>query len=87
MGTVDRVLPWVEAHAVAAREGRRLFLWVHLFDAHAPYEPPEPFRSKIASAYDGEIAETDAQLGRVLAALEGAGDRCEFDDLHWVLLH
>ncbi len=66
--TVDRALAWL-----AARDGRRWFLWVHLFDAHAPYEPPEPFRSRFANPYDGEIAATDAELGRVLDAVEAAG--------------
>jgi choline-sulfatase len=65
---VDRALAWFQT-----RDGRRQFLWVHLFDAHAPYEPPEPSRSKAVSPYDGEIAETDAQLGRLLAALDAAG--------------
>jgi arylsulfatase A-like enzyme len=66
--TVDRALAWL-----AARDGRRWFLWVHLFDAHAPYEPPEPFKSRFASPYDGEVAETDAQLGRLLDALAASG--------------
>jgi arylsulfatase A-like enzyme/cytochrome c-type biogenesis protein CcmH/NrfG len=65
---VDRALAWL-----AGRGERRLFLWVHLFDAHAPYEPPEPFRSRIEAPYDGEIAEADAQLGRLLAAFDAAG--------------
>jgi arylsulfatase A-like enzyme/Tfp pilus assembly protein PilF len=65
---VDRALAWL-----AARDARPQFLWVHLFDAHAPYEPPEPYRSRVPLPYDGEIAETDAQLGRLLAALDAAG--------------
>ncbi len=45
------------------------FVWVHLFDAHWPYAPPEPFASRHAGRpYDGEIAFTDAQVGRLLAA-------------------
>jgi arylsulfatase A-like enzyme/Flp pilus assembly protein TadD len=68
--TVDRALAWLAANGGA---GERLFLWVHLFDAHAPYEPPEPWASSLADAYDGEIAETDAQLGRLLAAFDAAG--------------
>jgi Flp pilus assembly protein TadD len=51
---------------------------VHLFDPHAPYEPPEPYRKRhAASPYDGEVAYADAQLGRLLARLDesGAGER------------
>jgi len=68
--TVDRALAWLDANAAS---GAALAVWVHLFDAHAPYEPPEPFASTIAEPYDGEIAEVDAQLGRLLAALEAKG--------------
>ena len=68
--TVDRALAWLESNAAS---GERLALWVHLFDAHAPYEPPEPFSSAVAEPYDGEIAEADAQLGRLLAALDATG--------------
>jgi arylsulfatase A-like enzyme/cytochrome c-type biogenesis protein CcmH/NrfG len=43
------------------------FVWVHLFDPHAPYDPPEPERSRYADApYDGEIAYADRMLGRLL---------------------
>jgi len=50
------------------------FLWVHYFDPHAAYEPPEPFRTRFAGRpYDGEVAYTDAEVGRLLAALEAKG--------------
>jgi choline-sulfatase len=56
--------------ALAALEQGADFLWVHLFEPHAPYEPPEPFRTRHEGRpYDGEIAAVDAQLGRLLAAL------------------
>jgi arylsulfatase A-like enzyme len=48
-----------------------LFLWVHYYDPHAEYKPPEPFRQKFASdPYDGEIAYMDSQVGRLMSALE-----------------
>ena len=48
--------------------------WVHLYDAHAPYEPPAPFDARFtASPYDGEIAYVDACIGRLIAALERSG--------------
>ncbi len=46
------------------------FAWVHLYDPHEPYAPPEPYRSQYASEpYDGEIAYTDASLGAFFAQL------------------
>jgi arylsulfatase A-like enzyme/Tfp pilus assembly protein PilF len=48
-----------------------LFLWVHYYDPHYPYTPPEPFRSRYPKQpYYGEVAAMDAQLGRLAAAFE-----------------
>lgn len=48
---------------VGRRQGKPLFLWVHFFDPHDPYEPPPPFRERFASdPYQGEIARVDAAL-------------------------
>lgn len=50
------------------------FAWVHYFDPHWPYEPPEPYDAQYASfPYDGEIAFVDAQIGRLLDALAERG--------------
>jgi arylsulfatase A-like enzyme/Tfp pilus assembly protein PilF len=63
---VDRALAWL---AATGHTGP-FFLWVHLYDAHAPYEPPEPYRSRHPGRpYDGEIAAVDAQVARLLEAL------------------
>ncbi len=52
-----------------AAEGKR-FLWVHLYDPHAPYDPPSPFREQYRGApYYGEIAYVDDQLSRFLAPI------------------
>jgi len=52
----------------------RFFAWVHFFDAHAPYSPPEPFRTTYdGRGYAGEIAYMDSQLGRLVQALEARG--------------
>jgi arylsulfatase A-like enzyme/Flp pilus assembly protein TadD len=68
---VDVALAWL-----AGREPGPFFLWVHLFDPHDPYHPPEPFRSAFpASPYDGEIAYVDRELGRLLAALDERAER------------
>lgn len=56
--------------AIAALDAGAEFLWVHLFDAHAPYDPPPPFAAEFAKRpYDGELAYLDQQLGRLLAKL------------------
>ena len=54
--------------------GRSPFLlWAHLYDPHRPYNPPDPFRSRHPDPYIGEIAFADAQIARLLTAI---------DDLH-----
>jgi Tfp pilus assembly protein PilF len=46
-------------------------MWVHYFDPHEPYEPPEPFRSQYPDEpYLGEIAYMDQELGRLIMAFE-----------------
>ncbi|HEX3582000.1 MAG TPA: sulfatase-like hydrolase/transferase [Thermoanaerobaculia bacterium] len=83
--TVDRALAWL--HDTAARP---YFAWVHLYDAHAPYAPPAPY----PQTYDGEIAFVDAQVGRLLAAIDRkntivliAGDHGESLGEHGELTH
>ncbi|HMB55487.1 MAG TPA: sulfatase, partial [Thermoanaerobaculia bacterium] len=51
----------------------RFFLWVHYFDPHAPYAPPEGYRD-LGEPYDGEIAYMDAEIGRLLEHRRLAGD-------------
>jgi len=54
------------------RDGERpFFVWIHLYDPHAPYIPPEPFRKRYADdPYAGEIAYTDAVVGKIVEDLE-----------------
>jgi choline-sulfatase len=62
---VAHALAWLHQHS----EGP-LFMWVHLYDAHDPYDAPEPYKSKYASApYDGEIAYADSVVGDFLNQL------------------
>jgi arylsulfatase A-like enzyme/Flp pilus assembly protein TadD len=62
---VTPALAWWNAH----RGGRR-FLWVHLYDPHAAYEPPEPFASRYRDRpYLGEIAAVDSFLSPLLSPL------------------
>lgn len=64
--TTDRAVAWLE-HAPPSP----FFLWVHYFDPHDPYEPPEPFRSQFADQpYWGEIRFVDEQLRRLIVAFE-----------------
>ncbi|HSR53560.1 MAG TPA: sulfatase-like hydrolase/transferase [Acidobacteriota bacterium] len=66
---IDRALAWMDVH----RE-EPYFLWVHLYDPHDPYEPPEPYRSRFAQEpYDGEIAYVDFQTGRLIERLKSQG--------------
>jgi arylsulfatase A-like enzyme/Flp pilus assembly protein TadD len=58
---------------IAERTSRRFFLLLHLFEPHAPYEPEEPFKSKFANAYDGEIATADSIVGEFLRDLKQRG--------------
>ena len=54
----------------------RRFGWVHLYDPHDPYEPPEPYASRYAGRpYDGEVAWSDELVGRLDTALGAAGLR------------
>ena len=41
------------------------FLWLHLFDPHADYNPPSSFREKFSDLYDAEVAYTDHCLGHL----------------------
>jgi len=59
---------WLEAHA----DGR-FFAWVHFYDPHYPYEPPEPYRSATADAYDGEVACMDHYVGEIAGLLDKLG--------------
>jgi arylsulfatase A-like enzyme/Flp pilus assembly protein TadD len=50
-----------------AKRGSRRFLWVHLYDPHAPYEPPEPFASRFKDhPYLGEVAASDSFLAPLI---------------------
>lgn len=66
---VKRALAWLET----VRDGP-FFLWLHVFDPHLPYEPPEPFRSRYAGRlYDGEVAYVDSALNQLLNRLDTWG--------------
>ena len=56
-----------------ANTSKPQFYFLHLYEPHSPYAPPEPFRSRYKSAYDGEIARADELVGRFLSQLKSAG--------------
>jgi len=89
---VDRALAWLDANAGTGPGGFAppdppspsaappFFIWIHLYDPHAPYTPPPEFLERArelqhanatteSAAYDGEIAYADSQFARVFAWL------------------
>ncbi len=64
---VDEALAWL-----AANRAGRFFLWVHLFEPHAPYgNPADPVEARrpAQARYDDEVSEADRQVARVIEAL------------------
>jgi len=71
--TTDRAIAFLDQPSSAP-----LFLWVHYYDPHWPYTPPEPFRTQYAAQpYYGEVAYMDQQLGRLVDAFQkkASGDK------------
>ncbi|HKW65366.1 MAG TPA: sulfatase-like hydrolase/transferase [Candidatus Acidoferrum sp.] len=67
--TLGYVLEWL-----SHQKGSPFFLWFHLWDAHDPYNPPEPFRSRFPNApYNGCIAYVDDIVGKLLDYLRTQG--------------
>jgi arylsulfatase A-like enzyme/Flp pilus assembly protein TadD len=75
--SVERRAEDVAKRALGWIRGNRqepFFVWMHFYDPHEPYDPPEPFKARYESdPYDGEIAYTDSVVGSVMKFLkEGA---------------
>ncbi len=66
--TLKHAQAWILGH----RE-QPFFFFLHLYEPHAPYDPPEPFKSRYPSAYDGEIAAADAIVGELIRSLKDSG--------------
>ncbi len=66
--TVERLEEWL-----GGVKGERFFAFLHLFEPHAPYEAPEPYRSRFADPYDAEVAAADAAVGVFLDGLKRRG--------------
>ena len=59
---VKAAIEWYRAQA-----GRPRFMWVHVYDPHAPYAPPPNYQERFADDfYLGEVAYTDSALGKLL---------------------
>lgn len=75
--TTDRALAWLASPSEPSDRPR--FLWVHYYDPHEPYAPPEPFRSRFpADPYLGEVAYMDSELGRLVENFEKSAHEREF---------
>ena len=48
---------------------------MHLYDPHEPYAPPDEYRRRAPTAYAGEVMYADAQVARLLEALDALGLR------------
>jgi arylsulfatase A-like enzyme/Flp pilus assembly protein TadD len=67
--TLGFALEWI-----GQQKGGPFFLWFHLWDAHDPYNPPEPFRSRFPNApYNAGIAYVDSIVGKLLEYLRTQG--------------
>ncbi len=69
MEVVKRANDWIDQRP----KGKPFFLWVHVYDPHTPYEPPAPYDRRFKDPYDGEIAYTDAAMGKLLRHLRLRG--------------
>lgn len=66
---VQHALDWLGKHPQ-----RPFFIWVHLFDPHDPYDPPQPYKTRYAKTpYDGEIAYVDSVMGKFFRQLKASG--------------
>jgi choline-sulfatase len=63
--TIHVAQNWIDQHGE-----KPFFFFLHLYDPHTPYTPPEPFFSRYSNHYDGEIAYVDSALGELIAYLK-----------------
>ena len=67
--TESKLIEWIDQE-----KHRPLFAFLHIYEPHSPYEPPEPFASRYRERpYDGEIATADAIVGTFLKDLKSRG--------------
>ncbi|HJT18378.1 MAG TPA: sulfatase-like hydrolase/transferase, partial [Thermoanaerobaculia bacterium] len=66
--TTHALEKWLDTNA-----GKPFFAFLHLYEPHTPYTPPEPYWSRYANHYDGEIAYADSIVGDFIADLKQKG--------------
>jgi len=66
--TLQAASSWLDAQS-----GKPFFFFLHLYDPHTPYHAPEPFFSRYANKYDGEIAYADSVVGDLIQKLKQSG--------------
>jgi arylsulfatase A-like enzyme/thioredoxin-like negative regulator of GroEL len=74
--SIERRAGDVVSHAIVWMNKNRqspFFIWIHLYDPHAPYDPPPPFDRRFSDPYDGEIAYADSALGKLFSYLRQRG--------------
>ena len=51
---------------------KKFFAWIHFYDPHTPYEPPQQYRTNNTdeALYDGEVAYMDHHIGKIINDLE-----------------
>jgi len=65
----NQAIDWIDENSE-----RPFFMWVHYFDPHSPYLPPSPYREKYRGhPYEGEVAFTDREIGKLLDKLRDSG--------------
>ena len=69
---VSKAIEWLDQDVSSP-----FLAWVHVYEPHAPYDPPEAFRARfpptMIGAYDAEVATADAQIARLIDHLRAAG--------------
>lgn len=64
--TTEFAIQWLRQH-----KDEKFFLFLHYYDPHFPYDPPEPYASQYTNdPYSGEIAFTDHCIGRIVDTLK-----------------
>jgi len=76
--TVGQAAGWLRANS----EKKPFFCWVHLFDPHMPYTPPEPWLEKFAAGYDGPM---DGTMSAVLDSVKAGGDKIMHADVEHMI--
>jgi arylsulfatase A-like enzyme/Flp pilus assembly protein TadD len=73
LSSLERTAESVIEHALKWLKEQRSpwFLWIHCWDPHTPYDPPEPFKTQYSDhLYEGEVAYVDLTLGKLFDYME-----------------